>query len=605
MLPINDMFGWVYYKWGNDAKPQIYQGAGFTWFGLKQPTLNREFDRWYPYNEQNYREISYAVYSKNASLFKSLLDKYNIKYVLLDENVFIPNDEMGNKKLFYSQLKDIIAQNPFLQLAARFGGKITVYSYVSQNEQILTNLPSVGPPYQANYVDQAYLDKGNYITKPDGNNQFTYPGRNILTDKERVNQSLLTITNDSYSVTLQKPNREAGQINLPDIADYEKEYSVDVYASRYEGKLKLRIQYIIPSINNYNYSQQVVYLPYKNISYLSLDDYYLLLPDNLSEREEIYIGEYVLEYGKRNAIYYSYNNELEHIYLELPKNTFNLNESSQTIQIKGDFPKTKINSNISSITGELHDCSYEKSEYINKEQIPVPGGDEYAIEYITKNGSICDSLMFPTLSHNVGYVLAVESKNISGLSIKICVEDYELKKCIYEDELTLFKEYQTDYFIIPPYKDGLSGYKLAISNPSIGTISTINAIKNISLIPFPYTYFNALNWEQPSQKTVTRIITNDQAYEQNWNAYSVSSKQKNMPIFLLPFIGKKLTNHVLVNNWANGWILDSKSCSAKRETCQIIFVFLPQYLAYAGFAILILTAVKIIIWKEKDNKALR
>lgn len=593
MLPINDMFGWVYYKWEVDGKPQVYQGAGFTWFGIKQPTLNREFDRWYPYNEQNYREISYAVYSKNASLFKSLLNKYNIKYILLDENVFIPNDSMGDKKLYYSQLKDIISQIPSIQLSARFGDKISVYSYTSPNTNVLLNIPSIGPTYQANYVDQAYLDHGNYVTMLDGNNQFVYPERNILTNRERVNQSLLTITKDSYSVLLQRQNEQIGKINLPNIADYEREFSVDVYASSYMNKPKLRIKYIIPSIQNYDYSQQIVYLPQKNVSYLALDDKYLVLPDNLSEREEIYIGEFVLEYGKKNAIYYSNNGSLEHVYLELPQIALNLGDVSQAIQVKGNFPKAQINPDISSIVSELHDCNYKKSEYINKEQIFL-SGDEYALRYTARNGTVCDHLAFPNLSHNVGYVLAIESKNSSGLPIKICVEDYELKKCIYEDELSLFKNYQTDYFIIPPYKDNLSGYKLVLSNFGIGTIPTENSIKNISIIPFPYTYFSGLNWEQTPQREVTQTVTNDQAFEQNWTAYLISPDQKNMPHFLYPLVGTKLTNHVLVNNWENGWIMNESESINK----VVVFYFIPDYLLIGGVGAAIIVLFIIFIRKK-------
>ena len=55
-LPIQSPWGWEYYDWYKD-KPRFaedstrrasYQGAGFIWFGIKQPLLNRDFDRWNP-----------------------------------------------------------------------------------------------------------------------------------------------------------------------------------------------------------------------------------------------------------------------------------------------------------------------------------------------------------------------------------------------------------------------------------------------------------------------------------------------------------------------------------------------------------------------------
>ena len=65
-FPIHSVFGWQYYSWG-------YQGAGFLWFGLDQPLLDREFDRWYPANEEYGQEMVYAVYSRNLSLLEAVI----------------------------------------------------------------------------------------------------------------------------------------------------------------------------------------------------------------------------------------------------------------------------------------------------------------------------------------------------------------------------------------------------------------------------------------------------------------------------------------------------------------------------------------------------
>jgi hypothetical protein len=70
-FPIHSFWGWTHYEWpGQSGKKQVYQGAGFLWFGLKQPLLDREFDRWQPLNEQYYREMSHALYTKNSQAFK-------------------------------------------------------------------------------------------------------------------------------------------------------------------------------------------------------------------------------------------------------------------------------------------------------------------------------------------------------------------------------------------------------------------------------------------------------------------------------------------------------------------------------------------------------
>jgi hypothetical protein len=53
-LPMNTYWGWVYNEWG-------YQGAGFTWFGIKQPIIEREFDRWSPHNETFSMKLFYTI----------------------------------------------------------------------------------------------------------------------------------------------------------------------------------------------------------------------------------------------------------------------------------------------------------------------------------------------------------------------------------------------------------------------------------------------------------------------------------------------------------------------------------------------------------------
>ena len=88
-LPLNTYWGWDYNSWG-------YQGTGFLWFDIKQPILAREFDRWSPYNENFYNEASFAFYTDDKKSFKNILEKYQVRYLLLDESVM--NTE-GDKKI--------------------------------------------------------------------------------------------------------------------------------------------------------------------------------------------------------------------------------------------------------------------------------------------------------------------------------------------------------------------------------------------------------------------------------------------------------------------------------------------------------------------------
>jgi hypothetical protein len=105
-LPMSGLWGWEYYDWG-------FQGAGFSWFGLKQPLLTRDFDRWNLKNEKAYQELSYALYAQNLTLFEDLLGKYEIKYLLLDQSLIDP--EHDEKILFLEETNDFLTSSQLIK----------------------------------------------------------------------------------------------------------------------------------------------------------------------------------------------------------------------------------------------------------------------------------------------------------------------------------------------------------------------------------------------------------------------------------------------------------------------------------------------------------
>ncbi len=591
VLPIDNLFGWTYYKWNYPDMTQTYQGAGFTWFGLKQPTLNREFDRWYPYNEQNYREFSYAIYSKNAILFQDLLEKYRIEYILLDKNVFAPDDSNGSKALFYPQLLKIIMANKNIRLTKSFGN-INIFRYdLSQgNNVVLDN--EIKPTYRSSYIDQGYVDNGEYITRSASADTLIYPGRNIMNEKERVNDSILKINNDSYNVTINNiPSN--GKIFIPPIQAVERESYIDIYVSTFNNKPRLRIKFLIPYLKGNNNSDQYIYLPPDKISSFIINDQEFFIPDGKIDTE-VYLGELLLEFDRENALYYSNKDGVvEKIDLILPYSNTDVVSQRNKVEIVGTFPSEQVHPDMSALASQVNDCNSSKSEYINKKQIAV-GGDEFALNYQARNGTICDTMSFPNLSHNQGYIVAIESQHISGLPIKVCFEDYTLRKCFIDDELSQFQDYNTDYFIIPPYNDNTDGYRLSVNNPGIGTLLTENNIKNIRIIPFPYNYFQSIYWGNANRYQPYRIISNNQAFEKSWKAFQISTGNSRLNGIqsTFPFLfGNEIKDHILLDNWANGWIIDNQSSS------QTVFIFIPQYLEFFGFIFIILTFAFIAIKK--------
>lgn len=133
ILPIHSFWNWTYYRWG-------YQGAGFLQFGIPQPILDRDYDRWSPYNEQYEKDLSYAVYSQNPTNIRTTLAKYNVSWVLVDNSVFAPASNENQTLLWL--LPDLLARAGLTKVNT-FGNDITVYRATSRPLIAgYTNLPS-------------------------------------------------------------------------------------------------------------------------------------------------------------------------------------------------------------------------------------------------------------------------------------------------------------------------------------------------------------------------------------------------------------------------------------------------------------------------------
>jgi hypothetical protein len=116
-LPLNTFWGWNYYTWG-------YQGAGFSWFGIPQPTLDREFDRWSPYNESFYNEASSALYAQDLEELEKTLEKYGVQYLLLDESIV--NAGGDSRVLYIPETKEMLTMSKHISKTEQFGA-LTIY----------------------------------------------------------------------------------------------------------------------------------------------------------------------------------------------------------------------------------------------------------------------------------------------------------------------------------------------------------------------------------------------------------------------------------------------------------------------------------------------
>ena len=227
--------------------------------------------------------------------------------------------------------------------------------------------------------------------------------------------------------------------------------------------------------------------------------------------------------------------------------------------------------------------------------------------YRSEEGSYCDSYSYKDISPDSTYVLAITTKNITGLPLTLCVSNPVSRRC--NTSITMPKDHtaRTTYYLIPPKING-NAIDININNFAVRKTPSVNELYEIKLIPFPaqwlatisttkepiktqYVVVNATKKITPLSYGATLPKTNKETlillpftFETGWKAYITENNivTKTFPFFF----GKEIKDHVIVNNWENGWILPNTS-SEQNDTQTIILVFLPQYLQYVGFAFLL------------------
>lgn len=232
-IPQNEHINWYFYDWG-------YRGSGFLWYGLRQPVLDRSFDSWSEYNEQYFVEMRQAIYSNNTENLATIMEKYNIGWILYD-GMFQVGEQ--DKKYYEEVFIPNLLKDERFKLVNIFGEEIRVIEY----EKVLQNPSFVKPLSDYNieksisgkqFVDLAFR-KGNYIESP--SNYSSY----ILRDIEDFEQNLLTNFNtQNYTYSFLIDTSQVQGLEVPEYWSSENYIPLEIY--RESGKKYLKP--ILPTI---------------------------------------------------------------------------------------------------------------------------------------------------------------------------------------------------------------------------------------------------------------------------------------------------------------------------------------------------------------------
>ncbi len=256
-----------------------------------------------------------------------------------------------------------------------------------------------------------------------------------------------------------------------------------------------------------------------------------------------------------------------------------------------------INGNITYLTSSLITDITDKLLTVYIPKILVKNFDP-KLTAITKCASktTCFGYNAPFLDQNYGYLISINNTNLSGRRLFFYLLDETKDQSYIEDRLIK----NLEYYIVPPkYKYGL-GYSLDFQNNSYNGITSLNEIKALEVYLFPYNLLKNIKFVKKGYFEIpSRSSLDFQAKKINYFTYEVTTNSSYIVLnqsFDLGWIafanGKLLTDHVLVNNWANGWSVGS-------GTKKITIIFWPQYLEFIGFGLLIITFLCIL--KIKNN----
>ncbi len=166
LMPINTKFGWEYRNLDLPAQAGLstqvgYEGSGFLTYGIPNPVLYRDFDRWNSANEDFYNQAAFALYAKNTQSFISTLKKFNVKYLLLDESITNPGGSESLLKI--PEIKNIASESGIMKIG-NFGF-LSIYDTGFVPEDVFA--PATYSKVNANFSyasqDPIYQNVGDYV----------------------------------------------------------------------------------------------------------------------------------------------------------------------------------------------------------------------------------------------------------------------------------------------------------------------------------------------------------------------------------------------------------------------------------------------------------
>lgn len=617
-LPVSSPYGWTTYSWG-------YRGSGFIWQMIPQPTLDRAFDAWSKENEEFYIQFYQAQKGNDIDTISKLLRKYQISYVLLDENVVTPDS--NSNEAYLEKIQNILTEN-LRAYKVWSNQRLSLYQLDGPvNKDILPVSAVDNPPIVSldnDYnrlpinISKSYLNAANFSENLSPN--FYFPFSNL--SKEVFSD----VTYSDEGVTL--------SANIPE--NFRSTNSELEIPGLPTG---------LPSaqIANVSFNNRVLNLSFNKPMVLSFGDQNFNFPE-LSDISleigdfgpDIYVSvnQQIFEVAEGNSIDVQLRNLLPNREIEVL--VFDkqdaIQENDETILSENDAQRFRIESNywdsaseprylqfvdkdISSISifiptisqentlEALRDtkpinCDVFKRGNVEKEQT-----EEYFIYKASNKGAACESFGLFHADTNLSHLLRVEGENVSGRNLKIFLANKASDQLDLE-YLMNDKVFDTTFPLLSwPYLEN-SFYTINHESRSFGDDISENHLASVKVytLPISIDYLTNIRINNPSGSSFTndgkfqvlnitknniaqyrakfaiganskQVINLNQAYDKGWLAWNYQEQ--------------KFLSHYQLNNWSNAWLIENNS--GNDTEIDLVIFYWPQLLVFAGYGLAIST----------------
>ncbi len=629
-LPQPTFWGWTNYGYGMG-------GSGFIWYGIKQPILDRAFDVWSATSENYYWEASSALYSRDPIRLQNILDKYQATWLLLDENVIYP---ASAKSLMYPETEKLISEIPGIRLAAQFG-KIKIYRYALKSNpksfvsSTTTDLQNVDIPFWKT-IDPAYSTLGNYINSDCAKTQdcLVYPFGSLFSEKQTDNDFKVTENDKNITVSTNLILKNASQIVIPNYQNLEKNIPVTFYKSiDSKGNILLTASISVPKITidgktilEHDLNVPVVTLPREAVYPVVINVNGVSQVVVKDKNQGDLLGDSVLSLAQNNQIVASSKNILNEINLTPESLSTSINQSVVLPISSGPHTITvvlpRVNDPYFALNTKGSNATTSACNNFRNGQNTLSTDNTGAIMVRSANTTECLSFYLGSLFSDQGYAVFVNSDKIAGRPFHFWILNEDEKTSPID---TYLSGAGLESFVLPPAAAGGLGYSFHFDNGSIGHDINQNTLKKLEVHPIPYNFLTNISLGLPKASSTQNNLKIDnishpneslyivnlaenpnpngilvlaQSYDAGWHAYRIKNNEEGIMKNLaaaFPFIfGSEIKTHVELNSWENAWEINSNTQPLSANT-QILIVYMPQYLEYAGFLLLFAATVAVVI----------